>query len=264
MTKHFIHYIPRRVIMRYPSKPNDRWFAELQSLGDGFKRPMFHIARNGNGAVSNVEKGDKIWVVAQLHSPWGKLPPSVDARIDVGQIQILNNGKIRFSAEESSVWFPFKDGARLLENLETITPSGQINPLWSDPAKPIGIYIQSMRMLVTGNKLDAWEQELKTEQLNFISYRICDGTRQAFKKVKFLIKSGKVVFWDRWSLPRRLAERREIVTDKALDDYLIVKLEESAVVWGIETQKYSVKGSYSAKEQQRAKEMHKYKAVTVE
>ena len=264
MTKHFIHYIPRRVILRSPSKPNDSWFAEVQSLDDGFKRPMFYTARNGNGGVSNIEKGDKIWVVAQLYSPWGNLPPSVDARIDVGQIQTLDNGKKRFSAKKSSVWFPLKDGTRLLENLETITPSGHINPLWGDPTKPIGIYTQSMRMLVTGKKLEVWEQELKTEKSNFISYRICDGTRQAFKKVKFLIKSGKVVFWDRWSLPRRLAERREVVKNKALDDYLMQKLEESAVVWGIETQKYSVEGSYSAKEQHRAKEMNKYKTVTVE
>lgn len=224
---------------------------------------MFHVARNGNGAVSKVEEGDKIWIIGQLYSPWGKLPPSLDARIDISRIQTLNNTKKRFSANESSVWFPLKDGTHLLEKLKTITPSRLVNSLWGNHTKPIGFYLQSMRMLVSGEKLEAWEQKLKTEQLNFISYRICDGTQHAFRKANILIESGKTVFWDRWSLPRRLAERREVVKDESLDNYLMKKLEESSVVWGIETEKYSVEGSYSAKERSRAKELNKYKVVHV-
>ena len=117
MAKHFIHYNPRRIVIRYPSNPNDPWFGEVQSPGDGFMKPMFHIARNGNGAVTNVEEGDTIWIVGQLFSLWGKLPPALDARIDVGQIQNPDNRKKRFAAQASSVWFSLKDGTNLLKNL---------------------------------------------------------------------------------------------------------------------------------------------------
>ena len=114
---------------------------------------------------------------------------------------------------------------------------------------------------MSGEKLKRWEQKLKNEELNFVSYRICDGTRFAFQKVNSLIKDRKVVFWDRWSLPRRLAERRELVADKFLDKYIMEQLDQSSVVWGIESKNYSVEGSYSAKEQFRARNLKKYRTV---
>jgi hypothetical protein len=101
--------------------------------------------------------------------------------------------------------------------------------------------------------------------VHFVSYRISDGSRGAFRKVHDLIEQGKVVFWDRWSLPRRLAERREIDPDpyfrRTLDEYLLEKLEKSAHVWGIESKKYSAEGSYSEKERSRAMKLGTYHSV---
>jgi hypothetical protein len=80
---------------------------------------------------------------------------------------------------------------------------------------------------------------------------------------RFRTESGKERFFlDRWSLPRRLAERREIVADPALDEHLMKKLEKSAYVWGIESEKYSVADSYSAKERFRAMELGTYHGVS--
>jgi hypothetical protein len=124
--------------------------------------------------------------------------------------------------------------------------------LRSDPTKPIGQYLQSLRRLVSAEPIELWTRKLATEPVHFVSYRISDGSRGAFRKVHDLIEQRKVVFWDRWSLPRGLAERREIFPDPTLDQYLMEKLEKSAHVWGIESKKYSAVKSYSEKERSRA------------
>jgi hypothetical protein len=120
-----------------------------------------------------------------------------------------------------------------------------------------------MRRLVSAESLQAWTGELNPEHAHFISYRICDGTHSAFLKVRNLLGKGEVVFWDRWCLPRRLAERREVVDNKALDDYLMEHLRQSKVVWGIESEKYSANGSYSAKERTEAIRLGTYRATGI-
>ena len=97
--------------------------------------------------------------------------------------------------------------------------------------------------------------------MNFISYRIADGTQQAFEKVQELLKRGNKVFWDRWCLPRRLAERRECVNDKALDAQLMSHLQMASVVWGIESPLYADVESYAQKECAAARELGTYKRV---
>jgi hypothetical protein len=51
---------------------------------------------------------------------------------------------------------------------------------------------------------------------------------------------------DRWSLPRRLAERREFLKDDVLDAYIKSQMRKYAIVWGIWSNKYAETGSYSA------------------
>ena len=80
---HFIHYIRRRVRFSYTQKKTSFWFAEVQSNKAGLDRPRYHITRSKIGVASEIKSGDIIWLIAQLYSPSGSLPPAVDARIDV-------------------------------------------------------------------------------------------------------------------------------------------------------------------------------------
>ena len=252
MPQHFIHYLPRRLVMRFPKKRESPWFAGLPAPGEGFSRPMFHTSQRKTGPTRIVRPGDTIWIMSQVFSPWGSfLPPGLDARIDVEQVEERNDGALRFVSADTSSWFPLADVTALL--LE--------NKVISNPAMPIGHSLQSMRLLASSESIQAWSQELATKRANFVSYRISDGTRSAFEKVKELLAQGEVVFWDRWCLPRRLAERREVVDDHALDEHLMMQLRQSKEVWGIESTHYSAEGSYSAKERAAAIELGIYRSV---
>jgi hypothetical protein len=81
---------------------------------------------------------------------------------------------------------------------------------------------------------------------------LIDGTRVAFFKSLTLVPSGRAVFWDRWSLPRRLAERCEFLSDAALNSFIKKRIKASATVWAIDTPKYAEKGSYSWMEMRTA------------
>ena len=96
---------------------------------------------------------------------------------------------------------------------------------------------------------------------DFISYRISDGTKAAFGKARTLISEQKPVFWDRWSLPRRLAERRERLGDHPLDATIKAGIRGAAVVWGIEKPLYAQRGSYAARERKLAQRLKKYRPV---
>lgn len=236
----------------------------MQELDAGFSRPMYHTSRRKTGPTSKVMPGDSIWLVSQIFSPWGTLPPALDACIDVERIEEREDGKRRFVAAETSAWFPLADATGLLAELKTRNASGRLSKLHDNPNKPFGQSLQSMRLLESVDLLQAWGQKLTSQQSNFISYRICDGTSSAYAKAKELFAMGEVIFWDRWCLPRRLAERRELVDDEALNNYLLDHLRQSKVVWGIESEKYSATNSYSTKEKSEAIRLGKYRPVSMQ
>ncbi len=90
MGQHFIHYNTRVVRMVEPREPDDPWWATDQADFAGLERPEYHTARATQGPATRVAPGDTIWVVAQLHTPWGdSLPPSLDFRIDVARVDSL-------------------------------------------------------------------------------------------------------------------------------------------------------------------------------
>ena len=105
-----------------------------------------------------------------------------------------------------------------------------------------------MCRLVSSEPLLLWEQALEAQAFHFVSYRLQDGTRSAFDKVQALVAEGVPVFWDRWSLPRRLAERREVLHDTVLNQYIAGEITRAAVVWGIDSPLYDEEGSYSAQD----------------
>jgi hypothetical protein len=112
-----------------------------------------------------------------------------------------------------------------------------------------------MRRLSSGDRFLVWESELNQRGFEFVSYRLCDGTPGAFTKVKCIVEAGRSVFWDRWSLPRRLAERREYLSDKALEAYIHKQLRRAAIVWGVASPLYGETDSYSAREMTLAKKL---------
>jgi hypothetical protein len=205
-----------------------------------------------------VEPGDTIWILSQIHSPWGPLPVGLDARIDVKRIEACSVcGARRFIAANSSEWFPLAGASDKLRKLKTVAARSSSTELWADSEKPFGQSLQSIRLLESADLLIRWSKRLALKPLNFISYRLCDGTKAAFNKAKELLLGGRAIFWDRWGLPRRVAERRERANDRALNGYIMMRLRQSKFVWCIESPKYSAKGSYSEKERKEAKRLLK-------
>lgn len=229
-----------------------------------FERPQYHITRATDGPAAEVQAGDTIWLVGQLFSPWGNLPPAIDARIEVAEVIKRYDGKgYRYTAGDDSRWFPLADASRVLrcKSLETVTVTGKKQPLWASwQHKPIGHSLQRMRRLSSGHLLNRWEKVLDRRSVGFISYRLCDGTCAAFRVVRSKIHSGEPMFWDRWSLPRRIAEGREFVNDEKLEAFLREQIGSATTVCGICSPLYSEVGSYSRREKEYAESLGKYVA----
>ena len=210
MGNNFIHFNRREARLQFPDKPDDPWFAELQPDVAGFEIPKYHVTRANDGPAAEVKPGDTIWLIGQLYAPWGKLPAALDARIEVASCRPgRNQNGFRYSALPSSRWFPLADATAVLSTLHSCRSDGSIHPVIKDANRPAGQFLRRMRRLASAAPLRRWEAELDAKGFDFISYRICDGTRAASEKAQALIAQGIPVFWDRWSLPRRLAERRE-------------------------------------------------------
>ncbi len=258
---HFIHYL-RREIKKY-HKVGNFISSEEQNPEDGFDRPMFHSTQRRSGPALKIEKGSVIWLFSSLKSPWGTLPPSLDAKFIVENIEHLPDGEIKYYASEDSKWFPLHNATVILKNLKTIDGKSKERELWKDHGLPLGLYMQSIRQLCNGAELLLYEEHILNSEYDFISYRIKDGTRPAFMITENLIKGGATVFWDRYCLPRRLVERRETANDKKLDEYLVKMISRSSRVFGIESPLYSEKTSYSLKEADLAKSLKKYSPVKI-
>ncbi|MEG0633640.1 MAG: hypothetical protein RR517_13985 [Pseudomonas sp.] len=261
MTRHFIHYVPRRIVSRFPDDPSHPWFAEAQASSAGFEQPLFHTSRRKTGPTRQIREGDTLWIIGQVFSPWGVLAPGIDASIEVERVEQADDGKLRFVASEHSQWYALSDVSRVLPLLRSVTAAGRSNPMCQNDVTTVGQCLQSIRQLESAEPLQLHVEQLRRQPVNFISYRICDGTRAAFEKTNALMAAGQPVFWDRWCLPRRLAERRELVSDEALDRHLIKQIASAGVVWGIESPAYSAPGSYSEKEKQQAMQLGIYQPV---
>lgn len=217
-----------------------------------FEGPAVHVTRAVNGMIGKVRERDVIWLVSQLMTPWGILPPGIDARIEVIAIE-RNAAETRFIAEAArSGWVPLCDATTLLRRARAVGRGDTIVNLWGDPVRPIGQYLQGMRELHDGALLEDWYRTVAGGEIEFVSYRQLDGTAMAFRHVANRLRAGKSVFWDRWSLPRGIAERREAAPAHLLDPYLCQAIDRAAVVWGIDSPHYGEETSYSAYEKRYA------------
>ena len=148
---HFVHYLRRKVVNLKYYSPHHPWFAENQPDDQGFDMPKYHVTRSHSGPATRIVPGDTIWLFAQLSSPWGKLPPALDAKIEVSAVthQIASNGfqLIRYEAGRNSIWFPLFDATTCIKNLTTLNSRGEVSNLVSSPQQPIGQALQSIREL---------------------------------------------------------------------------------------------------------------------
>lgn len=262
---HHVHFVSRRVALRPSRSVNAQRFASVQKYRTGFAQPEFHITKASSGPATRVEPGDTIWIFGQLHSPWGSLPPALDARIEVVGVEKRRDGWLKYAAGPSSQWFPLSDASGALRGLETLDRAGNKTRLWRTRNRPVGHFLQSMRTLADGTKLISWAQALNERPLEFISYRMRDGSRAAFHLAQVLCRDQQLaVFWDRWSLPRGLTERREQKPKAALDRHLVDAIRRSKIVWGLETALYSEAGAYSAQERDLARGKDRYEPIPVD
>ena len=265
MSRSFIHFNRRDIRLRFPSNPEDPWFSEFQGNSDGFERPRYHATRAVHGSAADVEPGDTIWLIGQLYAPWGEqLPATIDARIDVTSIGPREKGPgYRYAAGAASRWFPLTNSTEYLRRLNSRTSRQVVTSMWSNRNHAIGHYLRQLRKLESDEPLREWEENFQSRSLHFISYRIRDGSLAAFDCAKRLMRQDTRIFWDRWSLPRRLAERREAVGDQPLDETIERNIREAAVVWGIESPLYHAPKSYAARERNLALALDKYRTVPV-
>lgn len=260
MNRHFIHFNRRDIRLRFPKDPEHPWFSELQDPKAGFDRPRYHVTRAADGVASEVGQTDTIWLVGQLYSPWGEcFPPTLDARIDVEAVT-AREGKsgYLYAAAGSSRWFALTRASEQLRALRCSTARGS-SCLWKNHDRSIGHYLQRLRELTNAEVLEEWEVQQQSRPLHFVSYRIRDGSKSAFRCARSLFEQDKRIFWDRWSLPRRLAERREAVGDQPLDETIESAIENAEVVWGIESPFYDAPESYAARERDLSRRLNKYR-----
>jgi hypothetical protein len=242
---------------------SDPWFAEHQPDDQGLDAPSWHATRSVAGPATRVAVGDSIWIFSQLLTPWGNLPPALDAKLSVSGIAAYRRSRLqrirqyRFTAGPGSKRFPLCDASACIERLRTRARTGEIRPLRSRPDQPIGQALLGMRELEDPEPILDWESRLAEIPFDFVSYRLIDGTRQAFEQTSRLVSQGGAVFWDRWSLPRRLAERREVLKDAALDRHILGQIRRCRTVWAIDSTAYGEPDSYSAREQDEARRLAK-------
>lgn len=260
--KHFAHYIKRIVIdPRDNHDSRDFPYAEFQPEDQGFVAPAYHSVSVNSGVASRVAVGDKIWLFSQLSSPWGILPPSLDGMIRVAEIDKNGRqaGRYRFSAAPDSKWHPLFCAANLIPDICTVNSEGKTRKLLHASTTAVGQALRFLREISDPRPLCYHAAQVENTPPDFVSYRIIDGTKSAFELTKHLMENKRAVFWDRWSLPRRLAERKENVGTEALDSHIKSVIQHSRVVWGVTSDLYAREGSYSLQEKELAIQLNKFR-----
>jgi hypothetical protein len=254
MTQHFIHYVPRRIASTGKASPvPDAFMAKNED--DCVLQPQFH--RCGVlGALASALPGDQLWIVSQLSGKGGLLPPSLDAWIEIESIRQIESGSEVYVTERSR-WLPLADAVAVLRDLQTSDKKGATRSLYPD-GNQIGQTLRAPRRLVDAEALVSWKSEVCGRPLQFVSYRQCDGMGLAQQAVEHLMSTGAAVFWDQWSLPRRMTERREHIENDQLDERVQEQIHTCGVVWGIESPRYGEADSYSLLEKNMASELRKY------
>lgn len=255
---HFADYIKRVLVAPHQLNGSDvleRYGS--QSADAGVSSPVFHSVRAISGAARRVRPGDTIWWFSQLQGFGKRLPPSLDARIEVAEVSDAGDGRMRFEAGPGSCWFPLWDAGELLHKLEVKSSDGAVSPLLASQNQAAGQALRFMREIHDPGPLLEHAQAVSNISHDFVSYRIDDGTELAFECVARLLDSGRSVFWDRWSLPRRLAEKGVHIDSIILESHIMTAIDQARVVWGVRSAGYGAEGTYSKLEMELAKSLGK-------
>lgn len=212
---------------------------------------MAHPTRSVHGPAARVGPGDHLWLVTRVDTPTGPLPPSVDARIDVERVENLGEEGFVYHAAPSSVWFPLCDATDLLRS---VCARGM--PLLPEHAHghQVGTWLRTVRQLDDGAPLVAHAANLQAAGYAFVSYRIVDGSRQALALVRRLLAADQAVWWDRWSMPRRVAEDG-LAFEASLAGQVIARaLDQARSVHVVRSPSYGQAGTWSEWEWERVEE----------
>jgi len=253
---HFAHYVRRVVAVPNYLDPHDPHYALPVAGGDGFQRPVFHTVPGRGGAAAGIGVGDCIWLFSQLRSPWGDLPPALDGVLEVESITTTSTAR-HFRATKRSRWFPLADATAALSSPTLLVVANRPVPALSSTHRHVGQALRLVRRVNDPGLLQSHASRVLGLPLTFISYRLVDGTQTAFHLAASELASDRAVFWDRWSLPRRLAERREFTASAALDRTIRRAIDQSCRVIGVSSPLYAAPGSYSRRECLRAKRQGK-------
>lgn len=255
---HFADYIKRELVAPHQlngSDSQERYGS--QSADAGVSSPVFHSVRATSGAARRVKPGDTIWWFSQLQGFGKRLPPSLDARIEVAEVRDTGDGRMRFEAGPGSCWFPLWHAGELLHKLEVKSSDGTVSPLLASQNQAAGQALRFMREIHDPGPLLEHAQTISNISHDFVSYRIDDGTELAFECAAKLLDSERSVFWDRWSLPRRLAEKGVHIDDVILESHIKSAIDQARVVWGVRSAGYGEAGTYSKLEMALAKSLGK-------
>jgi len=256
---HFAHYVRRVVAVPNYLDPEDPGYSLPVADSDGFVRPLYHVVPGQGGLGSKVRPGDHVWLFSQLRAPWGDLPPSLDGVVHVGRISVSNANRY-FWASRQSRWFPLADASALLSSPGLLAGKHEHVPALGTSHTHVGQALRLMRRVTDVSAVEAHARRILVLPLTFISYRLIDGTEAAFRLARLELAKDRAVFWDRWSLPRRLAERREFTSSAALNSAIRRALDQATRVVGVCTPRYSEQKSYSRREWMRAERQGKFEA----
>lgn len=268
MTDHYAHYIKRQIIPYDPNRwewlkdarpgRQPKWFDLVQKKYGDFDRPSKHVTRSNDQVVTGVKPNDFIWLFSQI-SYRNKLvlPPSLDAIIQVeGQPKSsIGPGKTaaertEFTAGDLSEWHLLSDWSSALKETRVRLISG-LTPKIPELGAHVGNALQSFRQIHDiAPLMEKLELERARPGYHFVSYRHSDGIGPAIDQVKKLVVDQRQSVWfDRWCLPRRLAEGREALSEQRLEDHIKGKIRGAETVWGIETTGYKDANAFTRNEQ---------------
>lgn len=260
---HYAHYVRRSVVEIDYADPAAPWFARHPVEDEGFDAPRWHAVGRARGLAAAVQPGDTVWVFSQLAGAAGALPPALDACVVVRRVRTDAQGRRFLDAAPGSRWFPLFDATRLLHGSRFLAGAEGAATCLGGAHAHVGQALRLMRRVVDPRALERHALRVERAERVFVSYRLLDGTRAAHAVADRELRQGRAVVWDRWSLPRRMAERREFASPRALDRCIRAQIERADRVIGICSPRYGEVRSYSRREQRLAMRLGTYEGHVV-
>lgn len=266
MPRDFTHYLKREIIPYDPARLEEleaqgpdlerEWFDLRQRQDQGFGTPVAHITRDLRWPSSEIGEGDRIWLFAAIAYRRLWLPIGLDAVFVVNGVEdITEDGKVRriFSAGPGSRWVNLADWTSWLQGLPILLSGSRPETLPIGRASLHGS-LRTLRQLdpVAVPVLEERLAQVDAAGYEFISYRHKDGIPGAVALAQHLLSQGRAIWWDRWNLPRRLAEGREALPSDTLEREIFAKLAGATAVHGIVTEGYEEPGAFTLDERRAA------------